>query len=290
MVAPSATRSTSPAFAPQVSVSVSMRQSYGTSPIEERMPRRSATAAGADGASSEALRLRISRVTDRPVPGMPRGAAAITPICPENPKDSATPTRTDLSEARTMRAARRLPLQPEDRDEVSRLETGGGDAGDRRHRNIDGHASDLPPQLGRAGRNGTAGARGAGSDRDRGAGPERALRQHVAAPARALPRPPDCDAHPRAANPRPPPGGARGGAGRVWDRVGSSRQGRTPTRAKRLVPQRATILARIRSADQYAALPVDLDRLAAAERRRTNHDVVTARLQSVDSRGRHAAL
>src|SRR6185295_17309946 len=242
MVAPSATRSTSPAFAPQVSVSVSMRQSYGTSPIEERMPRRSATAAGADGASAEALRLRISRVTDRPVPGVPRGAAAITPICPENPKDSATPTRTDLSEARTMRAARRLPLQPEDRDEVSRLETGGGDAGDRRHRNIDGHAEDLPARPGRAGPSGTAGHRGAGADRDRGAGPERALRHHVAAPARALPRPPDRDANPRAADAPPPPGGARRGAGRVWNRVGSALQGRRSTGAKRLIPQRAAIL------------------------------------------------
>ena len=57
-----------------------------------------------------------------------------------------------------------------------------------------------------------------------------------------------------------------------------------------LIPERAAVLARLGAADQHAALPVDDDRLPAAPRRGTQRDVVAARLQSRDRRGRHAAL
>ena len=38
-----------------------------------------------------------------------------------------------------------------------------------------------------------------------------------------------------------------------------------------LIPDRAAVLARVGAADQHAALPVDLDRLSAAERQRAQH-------------------
>src|SRR5205085_9393472 len=57
-----------------------------------------------------------------------------------------------------------------------------------------------------------------------------------------------------------------------------------------LITKRAAILARLGATNQHTATPVDADRLRAAPRPRRHHDLVAARLQSFDSRGRHAAL
>src|SRR3954468_24104828 len=57
-----------------------------------------------------------------------------------------------------------------------------------------------------------------------------------------------------------------------------------------LITKRAPILTRLRPANQHTALPVDSDRLRAAPRCWRDCDMMAARLQSLDGRGRHAAL
>src|ERR1700738_4148758 len=57
-----------------------------------------------------------------------------------------------------------------------------------------------------------------------------------------------------------------------------------------LISERQTVLAEIRATDQDDALPVDRDPLAAAVGHRPDGDVMAARLQPVDGRGRNAAL
>src|ERR1044072_9464440 len=65
-------------------------------------------------------------------------------------------------------------------------------------------------------------------------------------------------------------------------RDGESREG--------LVAQRATILARIGAAGQRALVPVDPDRLAAAERADHAGGLVADLLETLDDLGRHAVL
>src|SRR4051812_1629960 len=57
-----------------------------------------------------------------------------------------------------------------------------------------------------------------------------------------------------------------------------------------LITKRTAILARLGAADQHAPSPVDTDCLRAPPRPRRHHDLMAARLQSFDSRGRHAAF
>src|SRR5579872_978814 len=56
------------------------------------------------------------------------------------------------------------------------------------------------------------------------------------------------------------------------------------------ITQRAAVLARLGAADQDAAVPIDLDGLRAAPRRRCEGDVVAAFLEALDGRGRRAVL
>src|ERR1043165_4929743 len=57
-----------------------------------------------------------------------------------------------------------------------------------------------------------------------------------------------------------------------------------------LITKRAAILARFGATDQHTATPVDADRLRAAPRCRRDRDLMAARLQPFDGRGRHAPL
>src|ERR1700761_3397739 len=59
---------------------------------------------------------------------------------------------------------------------------------------------------------------------------------------------------------------------------------------KPLVPERATILAGIGAAGQGALVPIDPDRLRAAERRHYAGGLVAELLQALDDIGRHAIL
>src|SRR5262245_49248635 len=56
------------------------------------------------------------------------------------------------------------------------------------------------------------------------------------------------------------------------------------------VAERAAVLAVIGGADQHTALPIDADRLTAAERMWAQSDIVAARRQPLDCRRRDATL
>src|SRR6478752_9537250 len=62
------------------------------------------------------------------------------------------------------------------------------------------------------------------------------------------------------------------------------------TRSKGSIAQRAAVLAGIGAAGQRALLPVDPDRLAAAERADHAGGLVADLLEALDDLGRHAVL
>src|SRR5262245_5715088 len=57
-----------------------------------------------------------------------------------------------------------------------------------------------------------------------------------------------------------------------------------------LVTERAAVLARLRAADQNAAIPIDLDRLCPAPGRARHHHIVSACLEPIDRCNRRPVL